>query len=84
MKDCLERYDFEFNDKKDDPDRNCYILENASSEEIMTEWLKIVERIKNDRQKRYLVFCLFAGHGMIKDNEQVVLCNSFQQYYKPD
>ena len=77
MANCLDQYDF-FDEA--DPDKNRYILENKSSQEIMTEWLKIAKRVKDNPNKKYFIFCLFAGHGMIHNNEQVLLCKDFKEY----
>ena len=46
----------------------------------MTEWLSIAAKVKRNPEKKYLIFCLFASHGMIKNNEQVVICNEFKPY----
>ena len=44
-----------------------------------------MKKIRNDKANNYLLFCLFAGHGMISNNEQVILMNEFDKsanFYK--
>ena len=40
--------------------------------------MKYVKKKKTEK-KRVMIFCLFAGHGMIDMSEQVLLCNEFNK-----
>ena len=75
MKELLEKYGFDFNAE------NCVILENCSVKEIGKAWGKMRSYItkKKQEKKRVMIFFLFAGHGMIHMNEQVLLCNQLSK-----
>ena len=56
---------------------NCFILKDANMEYIVRVLRLIRDYIKKQSKsgKKVVLFTLVAGHGMIVDNEQVVLCN---------
>ena len=56
---------------------NCFILKDANMEYIVRVLRLIRDYIREQSNsgKKVVLFTLVAGHGMIVDNEQVVLCN---------
>ena len=56
---------------------NCFILKDANMEYIVRVLRLIRDYIREQSKKgkKVVLFTLVAGHGMIVDNEQVVLCN---------
>ena len=56
---------------------NCYILINKDMKYIVKALRVVKDYIKQQEEagKKVLLISLMAGHGMIADNEQVLLCN---------
>ena len=63
---------------------NCIILENEDDKIIQRAWMALDKYIGACRNKgqNVMLFFLFAGHGMIANNEQVLLCNRFDDKAK--
>ena len=92
----LEKYDFEFRSKEEIDEetkkpstapgvsKNCYICENAKKQEINDEWKKVENIVKANPMKKYLIICLYAGHGQMAAGNQTLLCNklSDEGYYE--
>lgn len=39
-------------------------------------------RLKAEPNKKFLIFCLYASHGVIQDNQQMILCNEYEKESK--
>ena len=80
MKALLQKYDMDLQDGK-----NCFIHLDDIEKNVNKSWRSVAATIKKNPTKKYLLFSLFAGHGMIVRNSQVLLTNEFdkaRKYYK--
>lgn len=61
---------------------NCYILTNKDMKYIVKALRVVKDYIKQQEEagKKILLISLMAGHGMIADNEQVLLCNKITKH----
>ena len=76
LQSLLSMYDFNF--RPYDPQNkstkfgehnNCFILPNPDSSTIDAQWNMVNKIVKDNADKKYVIVCLYAGHGQIKDSE---------------
>ena len=56
-----------------------------TAEEFKTEWKKLQRIVREQKDTKFLVMFLFAGHGFIKQGRQVLVTNEYderQKFYK--
>ena len=76
MKKCLEKYQIKEQDVVD-------LSNNPTADQTGRALDELSKRIRQGKQseppENYLVVLLFAGHGILRDGEQTLLYNEFNQ-----
>ena len=72
FRDCMKHYGV--NDPK-----NAYVLHNADFRTCNTTFRNIQKRLNSDKDKKFLILYVLAGHGMNVKGQQVVLLNEFDK-----
>ena len=84
MYNLLQAYDFDLkpNSKKgkEDPNQTLWMFENPLEKDVFSKgFMQLSKKIRVGKKKnpprKYLIMCLFAGHGMIVEDSQVLLAN---------
>ena len=75
MRDCLLKYEFM------DSDIHKLYENDPSSKEVCTTFDTISASLRKSKKRRpiekYLIFFLFATHGILKDGKQFIFVNEF-------
>ena len=84
MADLLSKYGFDLKPPKSkdeyDPDQTLFMLKGQPTvEEFRKEWKKLQRMVKEQKDTKFLVMFLFAGHGFIFQGRQVLVTNEYDE-----
>ena len=84
MADLLSKYGFDLKPPKSkdeyDPDQTLFMLKGQpTADEFKKEWNKLRRMVKEQKDTKFLVMFLFAGHGFIRQGSQVLVTNEYDE-----
>ena len=83
----LSKYGFDLKPPKSkdeyDPDQTLFLLKGQPTKaEFKKEWIELNRLVREQKDTKFLVMFLFAGHGFVKQGRQILVTNEYDENTK--